>query len=195
MAKVSDADERPAEPVGERRQPVDDHHRTFVERGLHRDRPRRDERDVGRRSTSSACPSSDDRRGAPGNRAPAARAVVGEVRRAGDDELHAGQPAADAARRRARGRAESPALRCGGCPAAARRPALAADSPGRASERSLRLRRRHDVEQRMPDPLHRHAGVPVDLFLERERSRARGRQCARIVFIRPGRHAQSCGLM
>ena len=46
----------------------------------------------------------------------------------------------------------------------------------------------------MPDPLHRNAGVPVDLLLEGKITSTRS-AIRRIVFIRPRRHAQSCGLM
>ena len=52
-----------------------------------------------------------------------------------------------------------------------------------------------EIDERMADELHRHAGLAVDRFLERERSRARGPRLSRIVFSRPGRHAQICGLM
>ena len=125
----ADPDERAAEPVGERRQAVHHHHRTFVERGLHGDRPRRDESDVGnlqelvgaaRRARSAARLQSSAAAPA-GRRKCAARGRRRTARRAAGPGCGLPQP---------RGRAESPALRCGGCPAAARRSAPRPTAPG-----------------------------------------------------------------
>jgi hypothetical protein len=42
-----------AEPIGQGRQPIDDHHRALGERGLHGDRARGEQRDVGRRQDAA----------------------------------------------------------------------------------------------------------------------------------------------
>ncbi len=120
-----DVDERLPSAIGQRRQPIDDDHRALVQRRLHRDGPRGDERHVRRREHVVGLALDDDRRRRR-ERLERREQLVVKVRRARDDELHVRDDLPDQLSRRRRVAAGSRAARCAGCPAAARRPAARA---------------------------------------------------------------------
>jgi hypothetical protein len=154
-----------AEAIGKSREPIDDDHRTFMERGLDGHGARRHQGYIRRCKHIVGAPFYNRHRSRKTIEWREQRIV--EMWSARNNELNVAEPLPDEGRS-----ADQIQQNCVDL-IATTSGEKRDDRPGgikSAATQELRAwsRRRRDVEQRVPDPLHRNAGVAIDRFFKRE---------------------------